>query len=143
MWTGVQKCQNRREGLAYRRLASSASCSIRRVQIGNITKSNKHVVAKPRDPSSPPCEKAIPKLTFKVQVSSSSYSRSGYNTECPVTMDMAIQIDNFPAGVHYCYPTHSINSGRTHFSRSCLASADRHTAARPRAKQRGPRRSTS
>ena len=46
-------------------------------------------------------------------VTSLNSNGSEYNTERPVTVDTAIRIDNFPAGVHYCYPTRSINSGRT------------------------------
>ena len=56
----------------------------------------------------------------------------GYNTERPVTVDMAIRIDLLPEGVHYCYPIRSDIPARAHLVRECPAGAIRHAVDLPR-----------
>ena len=133
MWTELRKARIEGESLAYRRLASSRSsehlAACRRVKNSSLI-FNKHVVTSaPRDPSSTPCEKAIPEP--HIQVSIRSCIRLGYKSERPLLWTRLL-IDNLPCRGAPCFPTRLIPFGRTHFPGSCPAAEDQHVAAPPR-----------
>ena len=83
-----------------------------------------------------PCEKAIPGNHTTVHIITiilcSCSCGYGYNTEHPVTVETAIQIDFIPAGVHNCYPTRSDLPGHVHLVRECPTEAIRHVIGHPR-----------
>ena len=109
LWTELQNARIEGEGLAYQRLAYSRSSShlvaCRRVKNSSLI-FNKHVVTlMPRDPSSTPCEKAIPKP--HIQVSICSCMRSGYKSERPLPWTRYSTKD-LPCRGAPRYPTNSI-----------------------------------
>src|SRR3989337_192919 len=67
----------------------------------------------------------------------------GIQLRVSVTVGQAIDRCFLPCRGAPTYPPRSLNSGRTHFPGSCLASTKRYTATLPTAQQRGPRRSIS
>ena len=70
----------------------------------NIIFSNMYISAKLRDPSSttqPESDLGVVKQLSITIVSGSSCSTTGYNSKRLVTVDTAIRIDCFPAGVHH------------------------------------------
>ena len=98
-----------------------------------------------RDPFSTPYEKAIPEPYYPsvntFQISSPSNSHHKYpvlvvsiwiQLQVSVTVGQAINRCFLPCRGAPTYPPRSINSDRTHFPGSCLASAKQYAATRPR-----------
>ena len=109
LWTTVQNAIIEGESLAYQRLASSRSsehlAACRRVKNSSLIFNKRVVTLMPRDPSSTPCEKAIPEP--HIQVSIRSCIRLGYKSERPLPWTRLL-IDNLPCRGAPRFPTRSI-----------------------------------
>ena len=90
----------------------------------------------PRDPSSTPCEKAIPEP--HIQVSICSCIRSGYKSENVHYRGHGIQIYIFPAGVHHVTQHARSLWPDTPFWGQCPASEDQHVVVLPRLSREVP-----
>ena len=89
----------------------------------------------PRDPSSTPCEKAIPKP--HIQVSICSCIRSGYKSERPLPWTRLL-IDNLPYRGAPRFPTRLITLAEDTFLGQCPTSEDQHVATLPRLSREFP-----
>ena len=87
----------------------------------------------PKDPSSTPCEEAIPgpHNHLMSQVSISSYIRSGYKSERPLPWTRYSNKD-LPCRGAPCFPTRSITLAGHTFLGQCPASKNQHVVALPR-----------
>jgi hypothetical protein len=136
MWTGLQKCQNREEGLVLSKTSIfkhlQRSCSIRRVQISIMQSSSsvnnlaqRFFLDSLRE-SNPRAILSSYRLKCQVLVVS-----IGIQLRVSVTVGHAIDRLFLPCRGAPTYPPRSLNSGRTYFSGSCPASAKQHATTRP------------
>ena len=93
----------------------------------------------PKDPSSTPCEKAIPEphIHHMSQVSISSYIRSGYKSKRPLPWTRYSNV-YLPCTGAPCFPTRLITLAGHTFLGQCPASEDQHIAGLPRLSREVP-----